>query len=530
MHRYITENKPLFSLFIILAVISAGMGMVFPFILSGMIDSAIKGDLSFLLKLLLGSILFIALSTILSYILGRVKNKISMNARNHVKCDLLSYVLSKDVFRFESKESAEYMNDFLQNLDVLDQLYFNNILRIPTIVFTFSAAVITSFILEPFMLLVIIVLGITTSVVVKKMAKKMEAVTTKYSNSLSDYTGEINNAISCFRLIKTYAIEKEMKEKHQKQSEITESLKKGVLDEQVAFSSINEFAGVVTTLIIMGAASYFVIKGHFSTGIVLAFGQIAGKIIGPIMGASDLIVGLKSAKGVEEKYDAMLKDLHREEILQKAESGDIKVKNLSFSYKDKVVLDHVNLEFKEKESHLIMGDNGSGKSTLLMLLMGQFNKAFTGDILYNDISIRNIDPHSIPDIVSYVSQDVRLINDSLLHNITLYKEYPDEKIEEVIKKCRLEELVNQLPEGLNTMIKDGGQNFSGGEKQKISLARGLIKESPILILDEMSANLDKKSTEELEDIILEDKSKTIITVSHKLPKDVYKKYDRTFQI
>ncbi len=545
MRRYITGNKPLFSLYMVLAIVSAGLGMVFPFILSGIIDCAIRGDASFLWKLLLGSVIFIAFSVGLSYVLGRVENKISMNARNAVKCDMLSALLRKDVFVFESKESAEYLNDFLQNLDVFEQLYFSNILRIPTTLFMFSAAVITSFILEPWMLLVIVLLGAVTSVVVKKMAKRMQAVTDIYSESLSEYSGEINSDIQSFRLIKTYAIENQIKQKHRKQSEITERAKKRTLDERLAFGRLNEFAGVVTTLIIMGAASYFAIKGHFSTGIVLAFGQIAGKIIGPIMNASDLVAGLKSAKNLEVKYSAILFEEKQAEDrksaenysgsesnrpLEKARSGDIEVNALGFSYDDKTIFDDLNLEFRKHHSHLIVGGNGAGKSTLLMLLMGQFCDAFTGDILYDGVSIKNLELSTIPEIVAYVSQKVTLLNDTLLNNITLYHDYSEEKIQGIIEKCGLKELVEKLPDGLNTLIKDGGQNFSGGEKQKISLARGLIKDCPILILDEISANLDKESTEKLENIVLEDKNKTVISVSHKLPEDVYQKYDYILEL
>lgn len=548
MFHYLTANKKLFVFYLILVVVGSLMGIVFPFILSEIINCAVRADFQFLWKLLVFGVLFLAVSVSISYVYNVICNKIITNARFNIKKDMFQVILKKNVLDYEFKDSADYLSDFLQNLDMFENLYFNNMLGIPMTMLSLLAAVITSIYLEPLMLIIIVALGVVTAVVVIKMAKRLEKVTANYSKSLRDYTGEIQNDFQSFRIIKTYAIEDELALKHSKQNRATELAKKRSLDERVAFGRINEFAGVTTTLLIMGAAAFFAMRGSFSAGIVIGFGQLAGKIIGPIMSSSDIVVSVKSAKSLKEKYMKITKDNQHGtgsdqpasrmipiKGAKPATYGDIIVKNLSFSYVDKTqpgktLFNGLNYEFRKGKSHLILGGNGSGKSTLLMILMGQYGAGFEGEVQYNGQNLLSLDTSTIPDIVSYVSQSANLLNDTLRNNITLYREYPEEKILEVLEKCGLTELIASLPDGLDTLVKEGGANFSGGERQKLNLAKALLRDTPVLILDEISANLDKESTEQIENIVLDSKEKMIISVAHKLPEEIAKRYDYTLQL
>lgn len=395
MIKYITAHRILFLWYILFSVLRVALGLLLPFVLSGIINSAVDRDLELLGRLLFGGIGLVAVSVGVSYLWGLICNKMKRMARDSVKRDLFRSVMDKNVLAFESKENAEYLSVFLQNLDVLETLYFDNLLQIPTTLLAFLAAVVTSVILEPLMLIVIVLLGTMTSVVVKAMAKKLEVATNHYTKSLSEYTGWISNALQCFRLIRTYAIADKMEEKHGEQSLSVEIAKQKSLDKRLAFQRINEFAGVTTTLIIMGVAAYFAISGSFSTGIVLAFGQIAGNIIGPIMSGSDILVSVKSAKSLEKKYTDFLSDSSRTEVEDSgtnrerkiAKSGDIRVEKLGFSYGDRKIFEGLSCTFRENRRHLIVGGNGSGKSTLLMLLMGQYGA--DGDLHFSQIARRD---------------------------------------------------------------------------------------------------------------------------------------------
>ncbi len=130
------------------------------------------------------------------------------------------------------------------------------------------------------------------------------------------------------------------------------------------------------------------------------------------------------------------------------------------------------------------------------------------------------------DAVTMVKQDTFLFNDTIRNNITLFREgYSEQEISDVVERTGLKKLVASLPEGLETVIQENGNNFSGGEKQRIGLARALLRNSQVLLLDEFTANLDPVIAQELEDNILKRKDKTIITVTHQQTKEKLEKYD-----
>jgi ABC-type multidrug transport system fused ATPase/permease subunit len=142
-----------------------------------------------------------------------------------------------------------------------------------------------------------------------------------------------------------------------------------------------------------------------------------------------------------------------------------------------------------------------------------------------DAELRDIDRKEVSDLIGYVSQDVFLFADTLKNNITLYGDVADSEIENVIKDCGLDDLVKRLPDGLDTIVVENGSNFSGGEKQRINLARGLLRDKKVYLFDEVSSNLDSEATEFIEKKILSLKNKLVISVSHKMPDDIVTGYD-----
>lgn len=536
MHRYIWQNKKRTALYAVLMGLSSLVVLIFPFILSELVNSAVERDLVKLLYLVAGGLVYTLLGTLISFAYEAVKNSMKTDARLGIKKDLFRSVLRKDVQAFERVDSDEYINDYLQNLDVFESLYLDPLLEIPNLVFSFVLAAITCLLIEPLMVILIVLLGVVSFLVIKVMTKRLEKKTEHFTEEQAVYHGEIAQNIRCFRMIRTFGIMDRVSGKHHEKSARVERSKRAYLNEQRLVIAINNITGLGSTVLIMAAASYFAIRGHFSTGIVIAFGHLAGQIIGPIMGISDLIIRLKSAKGMKEKYSELTsgaKDLGAEGTAAltglSLENGDIEVRNLRFYRGERQIFDGLGFLIQKNKKHLIVGGNGSGKSTLLMLLLGQYGE-YSGEILYNGVNIREADRSTISDLAAYVSQEVMLFDDSLYNNITLYREYPEEEVQRVVRLCLLEEFVKKQPDGLQTQVKDGGKNFSGGEKQKINLARALIRNVPILVLDEISANMDNESTAQVERIVLAQSDKTVIAVSHKLSDEVAREYDTTISL
>ena len=189
------------------------------------------------------------------------------------------------------------------------------------------------------------------------------------------------------------------------------------------------------------------------------------------------------------------------------------------------VLRNLSFRFRTGKHYAVIGKSGCGKSTLLSLLLGHYPN-YSGSIRYDGVELRELTREYLGKTVAYVSQDTFLFQDTIQNNITLYhEEYTPQEIEAALEQAGLKELVDSLPEGLSAMVEENGKNFSGGEKQRFSLARALLRKSRVLLLDEFTANVDKETAEKIEEQVMGLKDCLIITVTHRLTPDMRSRYD-----
>ena len=208
---------------------------------------------------------------------------------------------------------------------------------------------------------------------------------------------------------------------------------------------------------------------------------------------------------------------------------DIRLTNVSLIFNETKGLNNFSAVLKKGKKYLVVGESGSGKSTLLNIISGMYDE-YDGEVMIEDEELKQVERNSLSHLVSLASQEVFLFNDTIRNNITLYREYSDEQIHNVLKQCGLENLIQELPDGLDTLVGENGSNFSGGEKQRINLARAFIRDSKILLLDEVSANLDSVTTDFIERTVLALEGKTVISVAHKMPEKLAELYDEVIRV
>ena len=183
----------------------------------------------------------------------------------------------------------------------------------------------------------------------------------------------------------------------------------------------------------------------------------------------------------------------------------------------------MNIETGKK--YVIVGESGGGKSTLLKLLLRYYDD-YEGQMFLDDIEFNKIKPDRWFDITSIIQQNVFIFNGTIKDNIVLYKDYSDEKLNKAIRDSGLEKLIEKLPDGINTLVGEGGNNLSGGEKQRISIARALIRDNSVLALDEATSSLDNNTAYSIENTILNLENVTCFVITHKLIKNLLTKYDQ----
>lgn len=229
---------------------------------------------------------------------------------------------------------------------------------------------------------------------------------------------------------------------------------------------------------------------------------------------------------LSEDQKAALAEAVTDEDSRKFEfKQQLEVKNLSFAYPDEqLLLDNVYFTLEPGKKYLLRGISGSGKTTLINILSGLISD-YQGEILLDQIPLSELEPDSILSAVAELEQDVFLFEDTLLNNITLYQDKEAAKLKSVIHKSGLEQLIQKLPQGLDTQLEENGKNLSGGERQRISIARTLYKDSKVILADEPTSSLDPETGALIESTLL-NLPQTVISISHRDFPGISEKYDQ----
>lgn len=303
-----------------------------------------------------------------------------------------------------------------------------------------------------------------------------------------------------------------------------DALKKSNIKQNIvsSFSSeIMSFIGAIGGLVVLWFGGLNIIQGTFTIGGYIAFIGYLAKLYGPTQNAAVLGLSLQPSFTalirLSEYYDITIEENDKENKIDISEiKNRIEFKNVYFSYGTKNVLRNISFVMNRGDKFLITGPNGSGKSTIIKLILGLY-LAKHGEIIIDRYNINYISRYSLRDRISVVSQNDFLFNDTIKNNI-IYSEprASIEKVKMAIMQSGSNEFINKLDNGIETIVGESGRKLSGGERQKISIARAILKESDVIIFDEATSHQDKQSIERMSNLI-ENRfnNKISIIISHR---------------
>lgn len=263
---------------------------------------------------------------------------------------------------------------------------------------------------------------------------------------------------------------------------------------------------------------YFTLTGRMSVGQIIAVSQLMGGIAVPFEELPVLLSNYRSVTDVRQKLLDMIR-MRRQNASARCEASDkppktIELKDVSFRFeKQEKGFEHLNYVFEADQKYIVLGESGSGKSTLAKLLSG-FYRCDAGEVSMDHDNIDQMSEESLYRRVNYIEQRVFLFNDTLRSNITMYRDYDLDEIENAVRLAGLKELVDRLPQHLETLVEGNGVNFSGGEMQRIAIARAILAKSRFIIFDEATANMDTALAREIEEIIMNLEHTGIIYITH----------------
>lgn len=290
--------------------------------------------------------------------------------------------------------------------------------------------------------------------------------------------------------------------------------------------SLGSVAGVVAQFGVFLAAAVLALAGKGVTpGVAWVFLQLSGLSIMFLQEGPEMLANRRAALALIDKLADSLSQNVREEgapIPKKLEEG-IQVRDLSFSYQEgEEVLHHVNAQFQAGKSYALVGASGSGKSTLLNLLMAG-HSGYSGEILYDGRELSTVSTQSLYELVSMVEQNVFVFNSTLRDNITMFRDFPPQQVQRAEELSGLAPIIQE--KGEDCLCGENGSGLSGGQRQRVSIARCLLRHTPVLLVDEATASLDKETAFRISSSILDLKGLTRVVVTHSLDEALLRRYD-----
>ena len=476
-------------------------------------------------------------------------------------CD---YLLKKKVADFYSSNSSVYLSALSNDLMKIKEQFLDQIPIITQIIFCGIGAVIVMLRYNIFLACMSCALSLIPFFAAVYSGKNMGELEDHLSTRNAEYLAFLKDFSIGFTIIKSYKVEAIFSKLHGAVSEKTEET---MLKRERCVEKVNYFAaisGYVTRLSILFLSAYIAFTRHsISIGTVIAFSQLIHYLIDPLSSLPSMLTEAKAAyrltdklwdtiKSEEESRNTPENNRVKEEQIAKIQSvtedkkiieeqeirvqkqspdesipslrGEILFNQIYFSYSEgKEVLKGLNLQVKEGEKVVLLGTSGSGKSSILKILMGM-ERAQSGTISIGGQDIMDLGEDRIFKEISYIQQEVFIFDGTIRENISLFQNYREEELQSVIERAGLRNLIKE--KGLDYLSGENGAALSGGERQRISIARSLLRKTPILLADEITASLDKENTYLVLDTLLNIENTTEILVLHDLDSRILSRVDR----
>ena len=464
---------------------------------------------------------FIIVYLLYMYIKPRFRKKVMMQYKNNIYNSLLK----KNITDFNKHETSIYISSLTNDVNYIEENYIFSIFDLITQITLFITTIVVMIIYSPILSLVAIGLGLLPLIVALLVGGKLMTYEEKISNENASFMHFIKDNLIGFSTIKVFKAEKKMKELFNQNNNSLENQKAKKVKTTVLMEFLQTLTSIIAQYGVFFVGAYLCIKEKSLTpSVILLFVQLMNYVMSPLAQIPSLISKRNACLPLFKKIENIVNEKEEDNTNKEQASfnNNITISDLSFSYDDKVILNGINYTFNKNNSYAIVGTSGSGKTTLVNLLLGR-NNSYQGSINYDDKELNEISIDSIYEISSFVEQDVFIFDDTIINNITMYSKVDDALLNNAINQSGLKQLIDE--KGIDYKCGENGNNLSGGEKQRISIARALIKKAQILLMDEATSALDNETSYEITNNVLDLENTTKIMITHRLEENILKRFD-----
>lgn len=525
--QFYRKNHAAFILAMLSSLLIAALNLWIAWVLQQMIDavSGVPGSLKLpVLGWLVISV--IALILVLKAVSYVSKPRFMEKAMRQYKDYAFRKLTKKSIATFNVENTSNYISAFSNDATTIENGYLEMQFDIIANGIKLIGALVMMIAYSPMMTVVacaFFVLPIGISYITGNRIEKAER---KISEKNSQLIAALKDSLSGFSVIKSFKAEDAISNLFTKNNASAEQAKCKKRKLITVISGLAGVAGVTAQLGTFLVGAWLALSGWGITpGVLMIFIDLTANVINPIHDLPEQLASRKAAIALIDKLADSLDDNVRDEgthIPNRLKQG-IDVTDVSFGYEAGCdILHNINATFEAGKKYAIVGASGSGKSTLLNLLMASHGN-YTGKICYDGCDVKDINSESLYDIVSMIQQNVFVFNASIRDNLTMFHEFPEEDIAGAIELSGLSRLIADRGEAY--LCGENGSGLSGGEKQRISIARSLLKKSQVLLVDEATASLDAETAYQVSSAILGLEGITCIVVTHGLEEGLLRQYD-----
>lgn len=525
--RLFYKNKMCFIASVIMTIVMSFLNLMISWLIQQIMDSMANQNMQAVVRCA-----WIAASVVIAYTVANavhraVYPRFLQRAMQQYRDYAFSRLTQKSLRSFSKESTALYVSALTNDCTSIENNYLAATFTLIELLFCFWGALIMMLYYSPVMLVLAVALSFLPVAVSMTAGNRLTEQEKEISKKNERFVSIVNELLSGFPVIKSFRAEAQASRLFSQRNEQAEEAKKNKRRTEQLISLLANDAGIIAQMGIFLAGAWLAISNKGVTaGVVIVFVQLMNYILNPISQVPLLWSNRKAAIALMEKLSDALSENVREEGREKLNgfSEKIEVKDLTYGYEpESPVLKDLDVQFDAGKSYAIVGGSGSGKSTLLNLLMGSSSN-YRGEICIDGVSIKNIESESLYQLMTSVQQNVFIFNDTIRNNVTMFHEFPDREVTLALERSGLSEFIEKR--GEDFVCGENGANLSGGERQRISIARALLRKSPILLVDEATAALDAATARAVSFSILNLVGMTRIVVTHRLEEAILRRYDK----
>ena len=526
-------SKKLLLCYALICPFATVTSTAFAMSLQPIIDVGLTGDGRAFVTTTAAAVIIACLSELSFYIENIIKNGVVISYTKNLRIHYFRTFFQQDIARFLEKDSAEYLSKLTVDAEVIGQKYCESMLRLYQSLWSLAISSVCIASARWELAIYVLVISCISVNLPRLFQGKANASEQDYLESSSAHIKLAQESIRNYLVIRLFKLRPSQLEQYEQAVSAVE--RRDNTRKKRAFA-VDAAAGAISSIgfiLVIALCMVFVLQGKLSVGYTMSVSQLLGGIQFPFEILPGYLVAYRSGRDLYWTNEAELqKDVKAEggKTLRLTPTDNrMEINQVSFSYNTDhpAILDGVSLSLDLKKKYAVVGESGSGKSTLAKIVMGLLEPS-CGAVWLNGVPLCEIDKSSLYDVIAYQDQSASFFNGTIKENIVLGEQLPENTWRQIITASCLDGLLDKLPEGEFTVIEENGKNISGGEAQRICLARCLARRPSFIIFDEIAAALDTQNAAAIEKSILSLENTGILQITHRIAEENMRQYDSIF--